>query len=544
MLPQGGGQSGGRAGQDGHSVAAGKRNFAPTSSRSSSRSRSSASARLWKRSRKARTEGRSIGAGSRLAAQRRRACRKTRHPPHFSSTGDATRATTPAAASPVALGIVVAGIGTAKTHASASPAVAPGAAAGVPWSWVSGPLDKLRVQGSRMLGTAQAVDSLNHEILKVLAYQKEAGLPPCIEDYDVSCNNLDCNLFRELLDALARHKARVERLKVFRCPLLGDEGCALLAGWLQSLPPGMGPLELHMSHCSVTTQGFCTLMHTIEVGCAVPCLLPYMREPKPLYLRLEHNNIDTRAILAKVVAGVIRPLNKQQMKVPALGPCRAKVALLVHELQSLEHENFLQEDPWQPQTVGSNVVCRLSSTQFHAEVPRGARGRRRRSSVALGAAAWDAPRSQALYAALPGTPRRRGPPSQCRRLGRSGAESLETAELLETSEAPSEAGGPCSASPSVPRAPRGASRAAVAPAAAAARRAPRPQPPRLGDAAKRMLKHAMLHASLFSKLRPGTTAIAEQEEEEDVNDDVTAEESVAETDPYMVFDASAVVELL
>lgn len=128
--------------------------------------------------------------------------------------------------------------------------------------------------------------------------------------------------FKSLMDA----SALVKRLRVFNCTF-GDEVCDKIGEWLGAAGVGEVPSELHLSDCSMTTEGFQAIMQGIESNENIP-QKNEDGENMPMYIRVERNYIENPAIQEKVDEGTIILIGKQAKAREHDGQT-AKVKLLV-----------------------------------------------------------------------------------------------------------------------------------------------------------------------------------------------------------------------
>lgn len=101
--------------------------------------------------------------------------------------------------------------------------------------------------------------------------------------------------------AAAGPEVRVPILRLYKNTLGGDGADAVgrALGELQARGIGL-PEEIHLSHCDITTAGAVSLFNAIADLCATdsaPWPVQRGKWPKPLWLRLEHNMIDHKALL-------------------------------------------------------------------------------------------------------------------------------------------------------------------------------------------------------------------------------------------------------
>jgi len=150
-----------------------------------------------------------------------------------------------------------------------------------------------------------------------------------ISDLDVSQNKLSLDQFQTLFTVLSYPNVCVERFRMFGCPTLDDSVMQVFSDYLRQLAPDCAPLELHLSDCAVTSEGFHSLCGALEETQLYPkanSLSPTIGTP--LYLRLENNYITEEHIKEKVDAGVLRHFNKANGKTaPLSGGAKANLVM-------------------------------------------------------------------------------------------------------------------------------------------------------------------------------------------------------------------------
>merc|ERR1719223_2186741 len=131
-----------------------------------------------------------------------------------------------------------------------------------------------------------------------------------VSGLDVSENPLSVHHWKMLFEVFASTGVRIERMRFFGCPTMDDEVVGILADYLEHLGFESLPLELHLSHCNITTKGFCRLVDSIKANPAFPYIHPRTEQPLPLYLRLEKNYIDQAAIISYMETRTLQALKK------------------------------------------------------------------------------------------------------------------------------------------------------------------------------------------------------------------------------------------
>ena len=186
-------------------------------------------------------------------------------------------------------------------------------------SLIQGYATDMSVRARQKLKTAEAAKKFNHDLLeKIRAYQ-EKGLTPAFTDFDVSQNPMPSEQLAALFCTFRTTGVRVEMLRMFGCATLDDNAMVSLAGWLRTVTPETAPMEMHLSDCAISLEGFFQLLDATEGNDAFPGQDRTGRRC-PLYLRLENNYIQPEtAIQAKINEGVITPYKKNS------GPIRCSV---------------------------------------------------------------------------------------------------------------------------------------------------------------------------------------------------------------------------
>merc|ERR1719215_1344126 len=156
----------------------------------------------------------------------------------------------------------------------------------------------LRVQARARLHSPIVAERLLQALRNILFQHSETGHMVGVSDLDVSENPLSVHHWKMLFEVFASTGVRIERMRFFGCPTMDDEVVGILADYLEHLGFESLPLELHLSHCNITTKGFCRLVDSIKANPAFPYIHPRTEQPLPLYLRLEKNYIDQAAIIS------------------------------------------------------------------------------------------------------------------------------------------------------------------------------------------------------------------------------------------------------
>lgn len=170
----------------------------------------------------------------------------------------------------------------------------------------------LEVKGRRKLGDEATFNAMIEELSSAISSLKEVDANACISDLDVSQNHLQPEQFETLFQTLALGGMRVQRFRMFGCPTLNDEALRHISDhFRQDLTNETAPLEMHLSDCAITSDGFSLFITTIEETDLYPYTDARTEKSIPLYLRLENNYIDDAVIQEKVDVGTIRCHKKQ-----------------------------------------------------------------------------------------------------------------------------------------------------------------------------------------------------------------------------------------
>lgn len=176
--------------------------------------------------------------------------------------------------------------------------------------FVNGPAHELEVQGRRKVTTVEAAEKLDAELNALLTKLQEAGKTINISDFDLSQNHCPAESFQVLFHTLITASVKVQRWRLFGCPTFTDEVAGYFAEYLGSVTSETAPLELHLSDCAITSDGFTTIMSAIEDNAAFPVLNEKTKKTTPLYMRLEQNYIEDSVIKEKMDSGVIKKFEK------------------------------------------------------------------------------------------------------------------------------------------------------------------------------------------------------------------------------------------
>jgi len=167
---------------------------------------------------------------------------------------------------------------------------------------ISGPTGAMQIQARQALRHEGDFEDLMSK-LDLCLEKLDNDKTLIVNDLDISKNLLTKNQFERLFAMLARDSICVQRFRLFGCPSLDDEVMRLIADWIRESTDKTAPSELHLSDCSITSEGFLHLMCAVEDCGAFP--LKQGRTVMPLYLRIENNYIEDSIIQEKVDDGTI-----------------------------------------------------------------------------------------------------------------------------------------------------------------------------------------------------------------------------------------------
>lgn len=123
---------------------------------------------------------------------------------------------------------------------------------------------------------------------------------------EVSFENIDVSMvqwssldFSLLVDVLSERYVSTRRLKAYKCGL-DDECIGQVTAWLSGLPAQSLPSEIHLSHNSMTQEGFLALLEVIEQKRS-----ELTEKVPPIWLRVEENQVPQEVIDQLVAEGKI-----------------------------------------------------------------------------------------------------------------------------------------------------------------------------------------------------------------------------------------------
>ena len=102
------------------------------------------------------------------------------------------------------------------------------------------------------------------ELRETLLRHRATNQPLGVADLDLSQNPLLMEHYRQIFHLLGKVGARVERFRFYGCVTFNDEAIGILATHIAGLSADNVPLELHLSDCAITTDGFKLLMHALD----------------------------------------------------------------------------------------------------------------------------------------------------------------------------------------------------------------------------------------------------------------------------------------
>eukprot|EP00929_Paragymnodinium_shiwhaense_P054671 TRINITY_DN27412_c0_g1_i1.p1 TRINITY_DN27412_c0_g1~~TRINITY_DN27412_c0_g1_i1.p1 ORF type:complete len:829 (+),score=185.15 TRINITY_DN27412_c0_g1_i1:200-2686(+) len=146
------------------------------------------------------------------------------------------------------------------------------------------------------------------------------GLPRLLT-LDISGAPWPVTVLEDLLWNLSKNTASTFRLKACDCSLT-DDHVEVIMHWLELLMPDQMPLEIHLAHNQITTDGFLALMQVCEEKA-----FGMTRRICPLWLRVEGNFINAGEVKDLVPQG--RACLAQNSK---CGPttCERELGVLIH----------------------------------------------------------------------------------------------------------------------------------------------------------------------------------------------------------------------
>lgn len=165
--------------------------------------------------------------------------------------------------------------------------------------------DKYTVGLRQQLRTSGAVVQFCAQLASTLEQELKTNGVVDFEDFDISQNAISSEGFEEIFMQLRISEAHVDRFRAFGCPTFDDSVASMLAAWLAETPAMSMPLELHLSDNAITSTGFTKLADALEKE-----TLPksHSQDPSrkvPIYVRLEHNIIDTTVLQARIDKGSV-----------------------------------------------------------------------------------------------------------------------------------------------------------------------------------------------------------------------------------------------
>eukprot|EP00931_Biecheleriopsis_adriatica_P113699 TRINITY_DN8886_c0_g1_i1.p1 TRINITY_DN8886_c0_g1~~TRINITY_DN8886_c0_g1_i1.p1 ORF type:complete len:509 (-),score=121.46 TRINITY_DN8886_c0_g1_i1:62-1588(-) len=173
---------------------------------------------------------------------------------------------------------------------------------------------KVVVRQRTKLRTAELSEHFCEQLEASIEKAKENAEKLIFEDFDVSQNKIPGEYLERIFSALNDSMVHVERFRAFGCPTLDDVAATMMFGWLVGVTAENVPMELHLSDCAITADGFQALMKSFTENDAYPA--PDPRAPSKgklgVYMRLEHNYIDTAAMDAAVEEGTAVKMRKNK----------------------------------------------------------------------------------------------------------------------------------------------------------------------------------------------------------------------------------------
>lgn len=185
-----------------------------------------------------------------------------------------------------------------------------------------------------MLPTPQAAQKFMADLQAHMDAASSRGLKVTFDDFDISQNPIPYEQWDALFTTLSKMGARITRARLFGCPTLDDRVMQLLAGWVAGADVSTYPVELHLSDCAFTTEGFVALMEALERNAAIPAKTPKNISGAPIYCRLENNYIAPEAIQQRVDKGSAMTFQKGPGMHQIGAGSGAKIKILVRETGS------------------------------------------------------------------------------------------------------------------------------------------------------------------------------------------------------------------
>lgn len=203
----------------------------------------------------------------------------------------------------------------------------------------------------QQLRTDERVEEFFAELSNLLDETAAEDQALVFEDFDIAQNLIPAERFEEMFSMLSVNNVHIKRFRAFGCPTLDDHVAAMMACWLATVTQENAPIELHLSDCAITSEGFVALSEALDGSDAFPTRSNgRISGEVPVYVRLEHNYIAPEHIQERLDAGTIISWKKGEK---SLHPT-AKGRLVV-----FEHGKFQQktgtppapEDAPQPRPV-------------------------------------------------------------------------------------------------------------------------------------------------------------------------------------------------
>lgn len=189
---------------------------------------------------------------------------------------------------------------------------------------------KFVVRLRQRLKTAEQAERFIRQLLDRIESSKSAEKTLVFDDFDISENKVLAEHLASIFEAFTDEGVHVERFRAFGCPTLDDSAAYLLSDWLSRVKSENVPYEIHLSDCAITTDGFQAISNALAENDAFPAPDPKFprRGPLALYLRLEHNFIDTKAMDKVIEDGIAVKMKKGKTPAHSDG---VKMRFLVRE---------------------------------------------------------------------------------------------------------------------------------------------------------------------------------------------------------------------
>lgn len=162
----------------------------------------------------------------------------------------------------------------------------------------------------KLKGNPNAWNQLVDHLSGLFEKQMAAGVKVVISDCDLSQNHITRDQLEQLLTLIDVGDVRVLRWRLFGIPTMDDDALGVFADYFGRLKPELAPMEVHLSDCAITDDGFMMLMTNLKGSEAFPVKGQFGTSKMPLYMRLENNYIDEALMKSEIDEGSIRVFTK------------------------------------------------------------------------------------------------------------------------------------------------------------------------------------------------------------------------------------------